>query len=87
MKLSKWGNSLGVRLPAALVQSENLKEGDTIEVHFRSGRVLEISRDLKKQEALEEVRKLRRPLPPGFKFDREELHERGAYSEALQKVS
>jgi len=84
MKLSKWGNSLGVRLPAAMVQSENLKEGDTIEVHFRSGRVLEISRDLTKQE---EVRKLRRPLPPGFKFDREELHERGAYSEALQKVS
>ena len=50
MKLSKWGNSLGVRLPAAVVQSENLKEGDTIEVHFRSGRVLEISRDLRSRK-------------------------------------
>jgi hypothetical protein len=48
---------------------------------------LEISRDLTKLEALEEVRKLRRPFPPGFKFNREELHERGNYSEALQKVS
>ena len=87
MKLSKWGNSLGVRLPAAMVQSENLKEGDSIEIHFRSGRVLEISRDLAMQEALEEVRKLRRPFPPGFKFNREELHERGNYTEVLQKVS
>lgn len=87
MKLSKWGNSLGIRLPAAIVQSENLKEGDSIEIHFRGERVLEISRDLSRQEALEQVRKLRRPFPPGFKFNREELHERGNYAEALQKVS
>jgi hypothetical protein len=39
--------------------------------------MLEISRDRTKQEALEVIRKLRRPLPDDFKFDREELHERG----------
>jgi antitoxin MazE len=87
MKLAKWGNSLGVRIPAAIVQSENLKEGDLIEVRFRSGRVLEIAQDRSKEEALEEVRRMRRPLPSGFKFNREELHERGSYAEPLQKVS
>jgi hypothetical protein len=30
---------------------------------------------------------MRRPLPPGFKFDREEAHERGSYAAALQKMS
>lgn len=76
MKLSKWGNSLGVRLPAALVQSENLKEGDTVEVYFRDDHVLELSRDLARMKAIETIQKLARPLPPGFRFDRMEANER-----------
>lgn len=31
-----------------------------------------------REKAIEGLRKLRRPFPPGFKFDREEAHERGA---------
>jgi antitoxin MazE len=30
MQVSKWGNSLAVRLPAAVVEALNLKEGDQI---------------------------------------------------------
>ncbi len=32
MRVSKWGNSLAVRLPAAVVESLDLKEGDEIEL-------------------------------------------------------
>ena len=76
MKLAKWGNSLAIRIPFHLVQREKLKEGDTVEVVFRDDRVLELSRDRAKLEALERIRKLRRPLPPGYQFNREEVHDR-----------
>lgn len=32
MIIAKWGNSLAVRLPASLVQTLHLKEGDEIEL-------------------------------------------------------
>jgi antitoxin MazE len=78
MKVSKWGNSLGIRLPAAIVQALELKEGDNIEIRVAGSRELEVGRDESRQRALEALRKLRRPFPPGFVFDREEAHERGS---------
>jgi antitoxin MazE len=77
MQVSKWGNSLAVRLPAAIVQALELKEGDDIEIRVAEARKFEVSRDQSRQRALEALRKLRRPFPPGFVFDREEAHERG----------
>ena len=32
MQVSKWGNSLVVRLPATVVEALKLKEGDEIEI-------------------------------------------------------
>ena len=32
MQVSKWGNSLAVRLPRAVVEALKLKEGDEIEI-------------------------------------------------------
>ncbi|PYU56166.1 MAG: hypothetical protein DMG55_25150 [Acidobacteria bacterium] len=32
MRVSKWGNSLAVRLPTAVVDALDLKEGDQIEI-------------------------------------------------------
>ena len=77
MQVSKWGNSLAIRLPAAVVQALNLKEGDEIEINVKGARDFEVERDRRKLEALESIRRLRRPLPPGFKFNREEAHQRG----------
>lgn len=76
MHVSKWGNSLAVRLPAALVEALGLKEGDEIEITIAGTRQLEVARDRSREEALEEIRRLARPFPPGFKFDREEANER-----------
>ena len=33
MQVAKWGNSLAIRLPAAVVAALQLKEGDEIELH------------------------------------------------------
>ena len=75
MQVSKWGNSLAVRLPAVVVEALELKEGDQIEVKIAGTREFEIGRDRSRERALERLRKMRRPLPAGFKFDRVEANE------------
>ena len=76
MQVSKWGNSLAVRLPRALVEALKLKAGDDIEITIAGTRRLEVGHDRSRAEALKRLRALRRPLPPGFKFDREEANAR-----------
>jgi antitoxin MazE len=77
MQVSKWGNSLAVRLPAAVVEMLQLHEGDDIEIRIAGDRAFAIERDQSRKEALARLRALAWPLPPGFKFDREEANERG----------
>ena len=76
MQVAKWGNSLAVRLPSAVVEALELKEGDQIEIRVAGKREFEIARDRSAEKALERIRQLRRPLPHGFKFDRREANER-----------
>jgi antitoxin MazE len=76
MQVSKWGNSLAVRLPTRVVDALGLKEGDQIEVRIVGDRAFEVRRDQSAQRALLRLRKLRRPLPPGFVFDREDANAR-----------
>lgn len=76
VRVAKWGNSLAVRLPAVVTEALDLKEGDQIEIHAVGTRQFEVSRDRSREKAIERLRKLRRPLPPGFKFDREEANAR-----------
>jgi antitoxin MazE len=76
MQVSKWGNSLAIRLPTAVVEALKLKEGDEIEIRIAQEREFAVSRDQTRSKALARLRKLRRPLPPGFVFDREEANAR-----------
>ena len=76
MQVAKWGNSLAVRLPVAVVEALNLREGDEIEIRIAADREFEVKRDGRRSAALERLRTLRRPLPEGFHFDRDEAHER-----------
>jgi antitoxin MazE len=77
MKVAKWGNSLAVRLPADLVKQLGLKEGDEIELVRSAEGALEVSLDQRRQRAIERMRALSVPMPADFKFNREELYERG----------
>jgi len=78
MQVAKWGNSLAVRLPKAIVDALELKEGDDIEITVAGDRKFEVARDPRREEALERLKALSFPLPKGFRFNREELHERQA---------
>lgn len=77
MQVSKWGNSLAVRLPASVVEVLGLKEGDDIEIHVVGAHTLEIKKTPEARELLARLRKYRGRLPADFKFDRLEAHERG----------
>ncbi len=76
MRVAKWGNSLAVRLPEAVVQALGLKTGDEIEIVVSGGRRFEVGRDLGRERAMARLRSLKKALPPGFRFDREESNAR-----------
>lgn len=76
MQVSKWGNSLAIRLPASVVKALELKEGDKVEVHVVGERVFGIDRDRSRDRALARIRALRKKLPPDWKFDRDEANAR-----------
>ena len=77
MQVSKWGNSLAVRLPAAVVDALDLKEGEEIEIHVAGARVLEVARKPSNRDLLSRLRRYRGRLPADFRFDRLEANERG----------
>lgn len=77
MQVAKWGNSLAVRLPAAVVEALTLKEGDEIEIQVAGARTFEVKRQPGASELLERLRKFRGRLPADFHFDRLEANERG----------
>ena len=76
LKVAKWGRCLAVRLPSAVVEALDLKEGDEIEIRIAGQREFEVRRDLSKDHALARLRRLRRPLPPDFTFGRDDANER-----------
>jgi antitoxin MazE len=76
MQVAKWGNSLAIRLPAAVVELLNLKEGDEIEIHVANDREFGVSRKPDRAELLKRLRAFRGRLPADFKFDRDEANAR-----------
>lgn len=76
MHVSRWGNSLAVRLPAAVVDALKLQEGDDIEIVVAGARSFEIKKAPSARVLLARLRKYRGRLPIGFRFDRLEANER-----------
>ena len=76
MHISKWGNSLAIRLPAAVVEALELREGDDIEVVIADERVFQIRKKPSNKDFLTRLRKFRGKLPADFKFDRDDVNAR-----------
>jgi antitoxin MazE len=76
MQVERWGNSLAIRLPASVVEALELKEGDDIEVRVAGERAFDIDRDRSRERALDRIRTLRKPMPAGWRFDRDETNVR-----------
>ncbi len=76
MLVAKWGNSLAIRLPAAVVAALDLKEGDDIEIHVADAREFAVARKPTRADLLERLNAFRGRLPADFKFDRDEANAR-----------
>jgi antitoxin MazE len=80
MKVSKWGNSLAIRLPASMIAKLGVKEGD--EVDELPG-ATDHAVTLKRKQTLDEMwaradeiaKKVK--VPKGYRFNREEANSRG----------
>ncbi|MDQ4086949.1 MAG: AbrB/MazE/SpoVT family DNA-binding domain-containing protein [Pseudomonadota bacterium] len=73
MQIGRWGNSLAVRLPKALVERLGLREGDEIDLSPLEAATEDMARR-RREEAIEEI-KARAWIPEGFKFSREEFYD------------
>jgi antitoxin MazE len=76
MKVSKWGNSLAIRLPASVVKALELHEGDEIEVAIADEQVFQVRKKPGKEDILTRLRRFRGKLPADFKFDRDDVNVR-----------
>ncbi|MGL4438528.1 MAG: AbrB/MazE/SpoVT family DNA-binding domain-containing protein [Bosea sp. (in: a-proteobacteria)] len=77
MQISKWGNSLAVRLPKALTDELGLKAGDEVTMVAQPDGTIALAKDERRARAIERFRTRAWPLPPNYKFDRDEANERG----------
>jgi antitoxin MazE len=84
MKLSRWGNSLGVRLPASVVEALGLAEGDEIEIEIDvvGARAFEVRRRPAPRELVE---RLRGTLPADIRFDRLDARHRVVAPRRVQR--
>ena len=72
MRISKWGNSLAVRLPSSLIKELDLREGEEVEVLIKKRTLTQDGFDT----AVRRIRAEMPLLPADFRFDREEANAR-----------
>jgi len=75
MQVAKWGNSLAVRLPRALVDALGLKEGDEVEIRAVDRNTFELSTAPTVEQILAEIRKFRGIVPADYKWNRRDAYE------------
>jgi antitoxin MazE len=76
MQVFKWGNSLAVRLPKALVDELGLKEGDQLNVIAARNSAIEVeTREDQRRRALDRMAARNWTFPQVQRFDRDEANE------------
>ncbi len=76
MQISKWGNSLAIRLPMALVKDMNLAEGDEVHLKVSGVRELDLLKKPGKDAILAALREFEGRLPANIGFDRDTANDR-----------
>lgn len=70
MQISRWGNSLAIRIPASVAEVLGLKEGDEVQIRAAGDGRMEVIPDDERARVIERIKALKKPLPPDWKFDR-----------------
>lgn len=72
MQVARWGNSLAVRLPAAVVRALGLSEGDDVRIHVLGARDMAVERGPDRAALLARLDAFEGRLPEDFVFRRDE---------------
>jgi antitoxin MazE len=76
MQVSKWGNSLAVRLPKKLVEEMKLVPGDEVNLVGAANDTITVEKIDRRARFLKEMEQFNWQMPEGWKFDRDEANER-----------
>ena len=76
VKLRRRGNGLWITVPAAIARERNLKPGDEARFTQTGEHEFELSRVRSRTGVVEKIMTLRRAMPPGDGFCREEANGR-----------
>ncbi len=75
MRMSKWGNSLAIRIPAEVVEKLGLKADEEADIRITGEGSFEVVRNMKRQQAIDKMRATRFVLPEDYRFDRDEIYD------------
>ena len=75
MQVAKWGNSLAIRIPAAVAEALELRAGDEVQIRVEGAREFALRRKPGREDLLKRLRAFRGRLPADFVFDRDEANE------------
>lgn len=76
MLISKWGNSLGLRLPKEVVDSMQVAAGDRMDIISVDGDTIILRRDDSAARLRQGLRNFRVALPANYRFDRDDANQR-----------
>jgi antitoxin MazE len=76
VQVSKWGNSLAVRLPKKLVEDLGIAEGDDVDITSADSQTIVISKSDGKRDFILKLRLLQKPKPAGFVWNRDDANTR-----------
>lgn len=77
MKVSKWGNSLAIRIPADVAETLGFAEGDQVTIESVDGKLV-AQREKSIEEMWARFEEIRKTIqwPADYKFDRDEANSR-----------
>jgi antitoxin MazE len=76
LKFAKWGNSIAIRVPAEVVAKLGISPDEEAQIKVTGEHSFEVTRDLRRQQAIEKLRAMRFKLPDDYVFDRDEIYDR-----------
>jgi antitoxin MazE len=80
MRVSKWGNSFAVRIPAEMVEELGLKEGDEVTFSRTGPNTIELKVPIALEEQMAWLRANSQAVSTGWEFNRNELYDESGRS-------
>ena len=75
MKFAKWGNSIAIRVPADVVAKLGISPDEEAQIRVTGEFSFEVTRDRRREEAIEKLRSMRLKLSDDYVFDRDEIYD------------